>query len=99
MGAAPTVGLALIAKDEEEALPGLLASVEGAFDQVALLDTGSTDRTVEVFEEWSAAEKVRQPGFISTLGHFEWCDDFAAARNAADGYWRPTGSAGPTVTT
>lgn len=46
--------------------------------------TGGTDRTVEVFEEWSSAERERQPGFVSTLGHFEWCDDFAAARNAAD---------------
>ena len=80
----PTLGLALIARDEEDTLPRLLASVEGAFDQVALLDTGSTDRTVEVFEEWSAAEKRRRPGFVSTLGHFDWCDDFAAARNSAD---------------
>jgi len=80
----PSIGLALIAKDEETTLPNLLASVEGAFDQVALLDTGSTDRTVEVFEEWAATEKERQTGFVSTLGHFEWVDDFAAARNAAD---------------
>jgi hypothetical protein len=55
-----------------------------AFQEVALLDTGSTDRTVEVFEEWAAAEKERQPGFVATLDHFEWVDDFAAARNAAD---------------
>ena len=79
-----TLGLALVARDEETTIARLLASVEGAFDQVALLDTGSTDRTVEVFEEWSAAEKERQPGFVATLGHFAWIDDFAAARNAAD---------------
>jgi glycosyltransferase involved in cell wall biosynthesis len=80
---APTVGLAVIARDEESTLPHLLKSIEGAFDQVALLDTGSTDRTIQVFEEWSAGEKGRQPEFISTLGHFEWCDDFATARNAS----------------
>jgi glycosyltransferase involved in cell wall biosynthesis len=80
----PTLGLALIAKDEETTLPRLLASVEGAFDQIVLLDTGSSDRTVEVFEEWADAEKKRQPGFVTTLGNFEWVDDFAAARNAAD---------------
>lgn len=79
--AAPILGLALIAKDEEECLPRLLASVEGAFDQVALLDTGSTDRTVEVFEEWAQAQGLPL-GY--KLGHFEWCDDFAAARNAAN---------------
>jgi len=81
---APTLGLALIAKDEEETLPNLLASVSGAFDQVVLADTGSTDRTVEVFEEWAAVEGERNPDFISTVGRFEWCDDFAAARNYAD---------------
>lgn len=81
---AQSIGLAVIARDEEATLPRLLRSISGAFDQVALLDTGSTDRTVEVFEEWAAAEKERQPGFVSTLGHFTWCDDFAAARNAAD---------------
>jgi hypothetical protein len=81
---AQTIGLAVIAKDEEATLPRLLAAIEGAFDQVALLDTGSQDRTVEVFEKWSVAEKLRQPVFVSILDHFEWCDDFAAARNLAD---------------
>lgn len=80
----PTIGLALIARDEQHTLPNLLTSIEGAFDQVAVLDTGSTDRTVEVFGKWAASEKERHPGFVSTLGHFDWCDDFAAARNAAD---------------
>ena len=38
-----TVGLAIIARDEADTLPGLLESVRGAFDQVVLCDTGSTD--------------------------------------------------------
>jgi glycosyltransferase involved in cell wall biosynthesis len=78
---APSIGLALIARDEEATLPHLLGSVAGAFDQVALLDTGSTDRTVEVFEEWAAGEQLP---LGHRVGRFEWCDDFAAARNAAD---------------
>jgi Glycosyl transferase family 2 len=77
----PTIGLALIARDEAETLPVLLASIEGAFDQVALLDTGSTDRTVETFEQWAARQDLPL-GYV--LDRFEWCDDFAAARNAAD---------------
>lgn len=77
----PTLGLALIAKDEEENLPHLLASAVGAFDQVALLDTGSSDRTVEVFEGWAESQDLPL-GF--EVGRFEWCEDFAAARNAAD---------------
>jgi glycosyltransferase involved in cell wall biosynthesis len=77
-----TVGLALIARDEESSLPGLLASAEGAFDQVVLVDTGSTDGTVDVFRDW--AERQDLPGGYVTGTH-EWADDFAAARNAADG--------------
>jgi hypothetical protein len=47
------LGLALIAKDEADTLPRLLASIEGAFDEVVLVDTGSTDRTRTVFREWA----------------------------------------------
>jgi tetratricopeptide (TPR) repeat protein len=81
--AGPTLGLAIIARDEEQTLPALLASVSGCFDQIALLDTGSSDRTVEIFEAWGAAEAASFPGFEARVGRFRWRDDFAAARNAA----------------
>jgi tetratricopeptide (TPR) repeat protein len=83
-GHPPLLGLALIAKDEQDALPCLLESIEGAFDQVVLVDTGSTDATVAVFRDWAAAEAERHSGFRWTLERFEWVDDFAAARNFAD---------------
>ena len=53
----PSVGLALIVKDGADDLPNLLKSVEGAFDQVVLLDTGSTDQTKSVFRKWAKQEK------------------------------------------
>jgi len=74
------VGLAVVARDEEATLPCLLASVAGAFDQVALLDTGSEDRTVEVFEAWATEQELP---LGHRVGSFAWRDDFAAARNAA----------------
>lgn len=81
----PRIGLALIARDEQDTLPTLLESIAGAFDRVVLLDTGSTDRTVEIFETWAQAERQSQgEGFTSQTGTFPWGDDFAAARNAAD---------------
>lgn len=84
MRAAPTLGLALISKNEEASLPRLLASVTGAFDRVALVDTGSSDRTVEVFETWARGEvEARRLGSYA-VDHFEWCGDFSAARNHAD---------------
>lgn len=81
----PRIGLALIARDEEQTLPTLLDSAAGAFDRVVLMDTGSTDRTAEIFREWARAENAANPDFTWDVGHFTWIDDFAAARNAADG--------------
>ena len=75
----PTVGLGLIARDEEETLPRLLASCDGAFDEVVLVDTGSTDATVARFEAWAQT----QPGTRCRVLHFAWIDDFAAARQVA----------------
>lgn len=75
----PTVGLALIVRNEQDTLPALLESIEGAFDQVVLLDTGSADDTVGVFRRW--CDRIGQAHVVD---HFEWVDDFAAARNHAD---------------
>jgi glycosyltransferase involved in cell wall biosynthesis len=77
----PSLGLAIIARDESADLPHLLASVSGAFDQIALLDTGSTDDTVATFETWAAGQSLP---LGRRVGSFEWRDDFAAARTAAD---------------
>ena len=41
-------------------------------DEVVVVDTGSTDDTVQIAKAHGA-----------TVGHFAWCDDFAAARNAS----------------
>jgi hypothetical protein len=62
----------MIVKNEERFLPTCLASVSGVVDEIVVLDTGSTDRTCEIALAAGA-----------TLAHFEWCDDFSAARNAA----------------
>jgi glycosyltransferase involved in cell wall biosynthesis len=75
-----TVGLAVIARDEEHSLPALLATCNGAFDQVVLVDTGSKDATVQRFTEWAQT----QPSTRCEVEHFAWIDDFSAARQRAD---------------
>jgi glycosyltransferase involved in cell wall biosynthesis len=68
----PKVSLAMIVRDEQENLPHCLGSVAGLFDEIVVVDTGSTDRTREIAREFGAR-----------VFDFVWVDDFAAARNAA----------------
>lgn len=64
----------MIVKNEAAHLAHCLASVQGLADEVVVVDTGSEDGTVAIAE-----------GFGAKVGHFPWCDDFAAARNASLG--------------
>lgn len=66
------VSLTMIVKNEEANLPACLDSVAGVFDEIVVVDTGSTDRTREIATERGAR-----------VFDFVWVDDFAAARNAA----------------
>lgn len=70
--ASPSCSLALIVKNEEKNLPRLLDSVEGCFDEIVVVDTGSSDRTKEIAE--SRGCKVFD---------FEWVNSFCKARNFA----------------
>lgn len=75
-----SVGIAIIAKNEEKNLPHLLESIDGAFDRAVLLDTGSTDNTIDLFADWAKT----QEGMTYAVASWEWKNDFADARNAAD---------------
>ncbi|MFC1525851.1 glycosyltransferase [Candidatus Latescibacterota bacterium] len=68
------LSLCMIVRDEEERLGKCLESVRDLVDEIVVVDTGSTDRTVALAESFGAR-----------LGHFEWCDDFSAARNVSIG--------------
>lgn len=72
--------LCMIVKNEEATLSRTLDSVKGVVDEMVVVDTGSGDRTREIAREFGAR-----------VYDFEWCDDFAAARNEclkhAQGDW------------
>lgn len=61
-----------IVKNEEKNLARSLASLNRQYDELIVVDTGSTDNTVMVAKKYGA--KVYK---------YRWCDDFAAARNFA----------------
>jgi len=64
------ISLAMIVKNEEATLAHCLESVRPIVDEMIIVDTGSTDRTVEIAK-----------GFGASVHHFQWCDDYSAARN------------------
>lgn len=66
------LAVCIIAKNEEFALPRALASVKDGVDEMLVVDTGSTDATVE---------KAKEAG--ARVEYFEWINNFAAAKNYA----------------
>jgi len=64
--------LCTIARNEEANLQGCLDSVAPWVDEIIVVDTGSTDRTVEIATAMGAK-----------IVYHPWQDDFSAARNAA----------------
>jgi tetratricopeptide (TPR) repeat protein len=69
---APRLTVCLIVKNEEKFLGCCLQSVQGLAQQIVVVDTGSTDRTVDIAREFNAEVHA-----------FPWNDDFSAARNEA----------------
>lgn len=55
----PTIALTMIAKDKESIIGRALDSTKGVFDFYVLQDTGSSDKTVEVFEAWCKANNKK----------------------------------------
>src|SRR5689334_15138452 len=67
-----SLSLAMIVRNEELTLKGVLEDAAAFCDELVVVDTGSTDRTREI----AAAAGAR-------VVDFPWVDDFAAARNAS----------------
>lgn len=62
----------MIVKNEEQYLFDCLKSVKNIVDEIVIVDTGSNDKTIEIAEKFNAK-----------IYHFDWIDDFSAARNFA----------------
>lgn len=68
----PRLSVCLITKNEEKFLDQCLRSIKDVAHQIVVMDTGSTDRTIDIAKQYGAE-----------VHSFTWCDDFSAARNAA----------------
>lgn len=70
-----TISLCMIVKNEEQVLARCLDSVADLVDEINIVDTGSTDKTIEIAGRYT-----------DRVFHFKWINDFAAARNESFKY-------------
>ncbi len=69
------ISLCMITKDEEDFLPRCLDSVRNVADEIVVVDTGSTDSTVDIAGNYGAK-----------VFHHLWEDDFSKHRNQSIAY-------------
>lgn len=65
-----SISLCMIVKDEEYNLPRCLDSIKDVVDEIILVDTGSTDRTIEIAKSYGARVFIHP-----------WEGNFSKARN------------------
>ncbi|MFH1687362.1 MAG: tetratricopeptide repeat protein, partial [bacterium] len=65
-----TISACLMVKNEEELLPGCLDSIRDWVDEIIVVDTGSTDKTIEIAESYGAK-----------IFHQPWEGNFSKHRN------------------
>ena len=70
MGRGATVSLCMIVKNEEQYLEKCLSKSREFVDEIIIVDTGSTDRTLEIAKD-----------FNSRVAKIQWVNDFSVARN------------------
>ena len=65
-----TISLCMIVKDEENVIERCLKSVKGIFDEIIIVDTGSSDNTKKIVSKYT--DKIYD---------YKWNNDFSEARN------------------
>ena len=66
------ISVCMISKNEEQHVEECLKRLKPYHNEIVFVDTGSTDRTVEIAARYT-----------DKIYHFDWIDDFSAARNYA----------------
>lgn len=69
----PSVSAIILTRDSQRTIEACLQALKPAVDSIIVVDTGSTDDTVQIAKDNGAR-----------VYRFEWRDDFAAARNFGD---------------
>lgn len=72
----PKLSVCMMVKNEEEFIQGCLDSIDPIADEIIVVDTGSTDKTIEIVSKY---DKVK-------LYHHPWEDNFSLHRNQSISY-------------
>lgn len=75
MTSQPTISAIMIVKNEEEHLPKCLKSIREHVDEIIVVDTGSTDNTMDIAESYGAK-----------IFEHPWEDHFSKHRNQSKSY-------------
>lgn len=67
-----TLSVCIITKNEEKNISRCLESIKNIADEIIVVDTGSTDKTVEIANKYE-----------SKVSFHKWNNDFSDARNAS----------------
>ena len=67
-----TLSVCMIVKNEQRFIRDSLESIKSVADEIIVVDTGCTDKTIEIVREYT-----------TKVFPFQWVDDFSAARNAS----------------
>jgi glycosyltransferase involved in cell wall biosynthesis len=69
------LSVCMIVKNEENFIESSINNFLDYVDEIIVIDTGSTDKTLTILESWcKVTSKIK-------LFNFDWVDDFSAARN------------------
>jgi tetratricopeptide (TPR) repeat protein len=71
----PTLSACLIVKNEEKLIEQCLDSIKDVVDEIIIVDTGSTDNTIEIAKKWTGK-----------IYFHEWQNSFSEARNYSISY-------------
>lgn len=70
-----TISACMMVKDEEHNLHRCLSSIKDLVDEIIVVDTGSTDKSIEICKSYGAK-----------VYFHKWADDFSLHRNQSIGY-------------
>ncbi len=82
-----TISVCAIVKNEEKAMPGFMKTIKGIVDELIIVDTGSSDNTLEVVRQFSKQYKINTAIFdykYTGTFHYPRAKNFSISKANSD---------------